>query len=233
MQNNALLFMYYVKNNYPTVTLNAISAIIGNIEKESTINSGRHEGDNTSTTSKGLGFIQWTPYPAGSTNPLVTAWNNSSYRWHTYTVRNDMYDPEWQIDLIMAELGNNSPSVSGYWINRSGGYNGLSGSWYPYLSKSAFLTSTKSAYDLGLVYHGCREGSADGTTKLKARGDCCQKWYDFLLPYWNGTTKTKEVSETTTGEEIPLESDDTDKTETTGKNKILKCYMKRNTYKFK
>ena len=229
MQNNALLFMKYVKANYPTVTLNAICGIIGNCEKESTINSGRYQSDSTSSTTNGYGFIQWTP------------WNTKigSSSWLTTFGASNKKEPEYQIRVIMAMLGMGSNAevslLNGNWINRSGGYSvtGLGGQWYPYMTKSAYLTSTASAYDLGLVFHACAEGSADGTNKITARGNCCQSWFDFLLPYWNGQSEQSSVSETTTGEEIPLESDDTGKTELTQKNKLLRVYSNRNTYKYR
>lgn len=42
-------------------TLNAICAILGNMQAESTINPGRWQSDNVGSTSNGYGLVQWTP----------------------------------------------------------------------------------------------------------------------------------------------------------------------------
>ena len=68
MNNNALLIASYLKEK--GWTLNSISAILGNMWKESTINSGLWESFVVSESS-GFGLVQWTP----STN--ITNWLKS------------------------------------------------------------------------------------------------------------------------------------------------------------
>ena len=42
-------------------TINAISGMLGNMQRESTINPGRWQGDDVGNTSLGYGLVQWTP----------------------------------------------------------------------------------------------------------------------------------------------------------------------------
>lgn len=59
MQVNAL-YIY----NYLTAlgwTINSISAMLGNMQAESTINSGRWQNEDIGNTSVGYSLVQWTP----------------------------------------------------------------------------------------------------------------------------------------------------------------------------
>ena len=42
-------------------TMNAVAAMLGNMESESTINPGIYEGLDASSSSNGFGLVQWTP----------------------------------------------------------------------------------------------------------------------------------------------------------------------------
>lgn len=58
MENNAKeVYNYFIKAGW---TINAISAMLGNMESESNINPGIWEGL-TVDTSRGYGLVQWTP----------------------------------------------------------------------------------------------------------------------------------------------------------------------------
>ena len=57
-------------------TLNSISALLGNLQAESTINPGRWQNENVGSNSNGYGLVQWTPatkyfewLPEGAENP--------------------------------------------------------------------------------------------------------------------------------------------------------------------
>lgn len=74
MQNNASLVYSYLNNKGWTV--NAIAAILGNMESESTINPGIWQNLTENNMSGGFGLVQWTP----ATN--FTEWADShGYAW--------------------------------------------------------------------------------------------------------------------------------------------------------
>jgi len=58
MQTNALYIRNYLGSSW---TINAISALCGNMESESTINPGIWESLNEGNLSGGFGLVQWTP----------------------------------------------------------------------------------------------------------------------------------------------------------------------------
>ena len=59
MANNAEIIRGYFSDN--GWTMNAIAAIVGNMQVESGINPGRWENDNVGNLSGGFGLVQWTP----------------------------------------------------------------------------------------------------------------------------------------------------------------------------
>lgn len=72
MQNNALIVRDVLQGE--AFTLNAIAAILGNMEAESTINPGIWEG--LAPYSGGYGLVQWTPYTKYS-NWAGSNWENA------------------------------------------------------------------------------------------------------------------------------------------------------------
>lgn len=92
----------------------SICAMLGNMQRESTINPGLWQGMNEGNTSGGLGLVQWTP----ATN-LINWCNNKGYNYLSI---------ESQCEKIIDELEN-----GGQWITTSE---------YP-LSFKEFTTSTK------------------------------------------------------------------------------------------
>ena len=115
MQNNATEF-YIFFNNYGA-TLEAICGMLGNIQKESTLNPGIKQG---SSISLGWGLIQWSP------STVLTNWCKTyGYNW---------YDGAAQCDRISCE-GEGTKGASGYWLPTSE---------YPY-SWSEFLALTDVA----------------------------------------------------------------------------------------
>lgn len=61
MQSNAKYFYNYCNFNYPNWTLNAISAILGNIQSEGIMNPSQWEYGYGMSLQYGYGLVQWTP----------------------------------------------------------------------------------------------------------------------------------------------------------------------------
>lgn len=61
MQTNATYFKHYCDTNYPTWTLEAISAILGNVQSEGIMNPSQWEYGYGMSTDYGYGIVQWTP----------------------------------------------------------------------------------------------------------------------------------------------------------------------------
>ena len=113
MQGNALeVYKYFTGKGW---TLNAISGVLGNMEKESNINPGLWQSLKEGNYSGGFGLVQWTP----ATN--YTNWANSNGYGIT--------DPEGQMYWIDA-----LSASSGQWIATSA----YSMTW------SAYKSSTES-----------------------------------------------------------------------------------------
>jgi len=59
MQTNAsYIFSFLTSEGW---TRNAVAALLGNMQAESSINPGRWQSDNVGNTSAGYGLVQWTP----------------------------------------------------------------------------------------------------------------------------------------------------------------------------
>lgn len=92
MENNAGIIRTYFENS--GWTINAISAIIGNMQAESGINPGRWENDNVGNLAGGFGLVQWTPATR------VQNWIYETYGNTDYT------NGDYQLDRIIYELDN-------------------------------------------------------------------------------------------------------------------------------
>lgn len=83
MQNNAkIIYNYLIGKGW---TINAISGMLGNMERESTINPAIWQSLNFGNVSGGYGLVQWTP----STN--YTTWANNK----GYDITNGYYQLQW------------------------------------------------------------------------------------------------------------------------------------------
>lgn len=99
MLNNAVEFHHYFTDK--GATLEAICGMLGNIQRESTLNPGIKQGN---STSLGWGLIQWTP------STVLTDWCKSyKYNW---------YDGTAQCERISCE-GEGTKGASGYWLPTS------------------------------------------------------------------------------------------------------------------
>ena len=197
-RNNALLFARYCKSK--GLSLKAVAAILGNVEEESLINPAQWESsypgsvtDTYNTSSKGRGFIQWTPYQG--TDPLQTGFNVLGYNLTDWRV------PEKQIDVIIAEING---TISGEYYRNSHHTD-------YYEAGSTFLVDTTHSVEwLTRTYHWSRIRSADTEKMIQERVVDANKWYGYLLPYWeNIETPEGESADTPNGDvpkEVPQET---------------------------
>ena len=120
MQNNAIEFYNYFVNK--GATLEAICGMLGNIQRESTLNPGIKQG---SSTSLDWSLIQWTP------STVLTRWCKTyGYNW---------YDGSAQCERISCE-GEGTKGASGYWLPTSDyTYN-----WSEFLALTDVAEATKA-----------------------------------------------------------------------------------------
>lgn len=164
MENNALIIAQYGYAH--GWTKNAISAILGNMQAESSINPGIWEGLNP--YGGGYGLVQWTPYTKYS--DWATA---QGYSWQ------DNGDAE--LARISYEAQNNLQ-----WF-----YNAEIGIAPP-ITFQQFLSSTLPVNDLSNYWLWFYEHPADPYTGTQAyRQGLSNAWYNFIpdgpttqLPIW-------------------------------------------------
>ena len=145
---NARYIYHYLKNqgwrDYP------IFAVLGNMEIESSINPGKWQVPNDTTT--GYGLVQWD-----DATKLIT-WaneNNLDYR-----------DMDTQIKRILFEV------KAGIQWNKTMDS--------PEITFSEFTTSTKSVYDLAEYFVRCYEMPANVNNKVATRQKLAWKWCTLI-----------------------------------------------------
>lgn len=159
-ENGSAFATYF--NGY--MTIEAMSGILGNIQRESQMNPGQQEGGHSGSLDYGYGLIQWTP---GST--LVNWCSERGLNW---------YDGDAQCYRIKCE-GEGIESASGYWLPTSK---------YPY-SWTEFCQLTDSA-EACKAYLAERERA--GVSALEERLAYTAYWLEYLsghqpgkkLPVW-------------------------------------------------
>lgn len=160
MQSNAgILREFFSENGW---SINAISALAGNMQAESGINPARWENDNVGNLSGGFGLVQWTP---------ATKIRN----WILTTYRNEDYNNgDYQMERIMWELQN------GEQYSPAKGFRETFGEWAvsdkpPGYLAAAFLCNYERAADTGI-----------GAQIKRAR--MAESWYTFFTgrepPKW-------------------------------------------------
>ena len=92
MVNNANIIKDYFYGKGWTV--NAISAIVGNMQAESGINPARWENDDIGNLNGGFGLVQWTPAT------IIQEWIATTYGVPDYT------NGDYQLARIIYELNN-------------------------------------------------------------------------------------------------------------------------------
>ena len=192
MQPNARYIYQYLANE--GWTLNAVAALLGNVQVESKMSpwmwQGTIEGSiinddethslNTEVlgdSSPGYGLVQWTPY--------------SKYIDWCTSNNLDYWDIDSQLQRICWEVENNEQ-----WQKReSKGYD---------ITFKEFIISTKDVYWLAGAFAFCYEkpGSSTGTEEQQSnlkieRGNNATYWYEYLSAF------NFEVTEEPTSAEIP------------------------------
>lgn len=168
MQNNSrIIYRNLIKRGW---TINAIAALLGNFEAESTINPGIWQNLNSGNMAGGYGLAQWTPATKVST--FASDWQSNHNR---------------QLDLLQYHLEHPGE----HWVKRSP---------YATWTITQFAASTIDPYVLACVFAWNYEGSAVvlwGTDAEKAelkekRGNAAVKWFNYLsnlpqggnIPIW-------------------------------------------------
>lgn len=157
-------------------SLNAVAAVCGNMERESTLNPNLKERPLSSwtETGKGFGLVQWT-----GANKLKNWCIN-----HKKLVVPDGVDPytlidiDLQLERIIYELENGEQ-----WNN--GAYTDVS------MTFEEFSTSVEPVADLTEIFMrkyeqpGNQEYVDDGSgkTPLQKRKEWAQEWYDYLVQF--------------------------------------------------
>jgi hypothetical protein len=137
-------------------TINAISALLGNMQAESSINPGRWQSDDVGNTSLGYGLVQWTP----------------STKYTEWCFENSLADPsemDNNLKRILYELENNIQ-----WI-ATNSYD---------MSFRDFSISTMPANVLAIAFLLNYERPADQSESVQSyRGELAYNWYSFLLGF--------------------------------------------------
>lgn len=148
MEGNAeVIASVFLANGW---SLNAIAAMLGNMQSESGINPGIYESLDSTSTTNGFGLVQWTP--------------NTKYKtWADANGYSDYGDIFAQTVRIQYELENGLQ-----WITTSA---------YP-LSFKSFSTSNESPEYLAqaFLYNYERPASLD----QPHRSTQAREWYDFI-----------------------------------------------------
>lgn len=152
MENNVNCLMEFFQPAGWSV--NAISALAGNMEAESTINPGRWQSDDVGNLAGGFGLVQWTP----ATN--VRDWIQS------YLGSTDYTNGVYQCQRIIYELDNGLQ----YYPTTN----------YPE-TFTQFSVSTKSPGYLAKAFLLNYERPADQSPEMQAyRASLAEKWYTFI-----------------------------------------------------
>ena len=138
-------------------TINAISAILGNMQTESNFNPGIWEGNKVNNLSRGFGLVQWTP---------ATKYIDWCKREYGNGV--DYTTLEHNIDRIIWEVDNNKQ-----WNPRKS---------FNYMSFKDFTKSTLDVGYLTKAFMLCYERPLDqSNTTQEARAQQGIKWHNYLL----------------------------------------------------
>lgn len=166
MENNAeIIWNFFGSLGW---TINAVSAMLGNMEAESTINPGRWEGDNVGNLSGGFGLVQWTPATK------LRVWISETYASVDFT------NGYFQMERIKYEH-----DYGGQWIKTSK---------YPLTFQEWSISEKPPAY-LAEAFLINYERPGDQSDSVKRyRGALAEKWYTvltglpaphyFRLPVW-------------------------------------------------
>lgn len=164
MEGNAeFIASVFLQNGW---SVNAIAAMLGNMESESGINPGIYENLDNTSTSNGFGLVQWTP------NTKYKTWADEN------GYGSDYGDIVGQVARIRYELEN--------------GIQWIATNTYP-MSFKEFSTSTESPETLAqaFLYNYERPASLDQPN----RSTQAREWYEFIAEL-NPDTPTPEPTPT-------------------------------------
>ena len=152
MENNvAILWNFFGSSGW---SANAVAALAGNMEAESTINPGRWESDIIGNLSGGFGLVQWTPATK------FREWVDSTYGNRDYT------NGEYQMQRVVWEMNNNTQFYPT--------------SAYPE-SFPEWSVSTKAPGYLAEAFLINYERPSDQSLSVKAyRAKLANKWYEYI-----------------------------------------------------
>lgn len=154
-------------------TINSISAILGNMQAESSINPGRWQSDDVGNYSLGYGLVQWTP---------VTKYTD----WCSGQGFSDPSEMDNNISRIEYERAN-----GGQWY-ATDSYN---------LTFDEFATSSESCEYLARAFLLCYERPGDQSESVQEyRGSLARHWFNYLsgevpdipIPPTPGANRTKK-----------------------------------------
>ena len=154
MEINALYIYSYLKHE--GWTENAIAALLGNMQAESSINPGRWQSDRVGgdPTAHGYSLVQWTPYTK------YTEWCSSEGF-------GDPSEMDSALARIMYEVKNNIQ-----WFG-TGRYYGMS-----FLE---FATSNLTVSELAIGFLLCYERPLDQSESVQRyRSSLAEAWYKYL-----------------------------------------------------
>lgn len=151
MEVNALYVYSYLKHE--GWSENAIAAVLGNMQAESTINPGRWQGNNVGG-GPAYGIVQWDPFTKYT-------------EWATSNGYSDPSEMDSNLARVMYEVKNNIQ-----WYG-TGDYYGM--------SFEDFSKSTESVKYLATGFLLCYERPADQSESVQAyRGSLAESWYKYL-----------------------------------------------------
>lgn len=154
MEINASYIYSYLKHK--GWTINAISALLGNMQAESSINPGRWQSDRVGgdPDAHGYSLVQWTPY---------TKYTN----WCSEQGYSDPSEMDSALARIVYEVEQDIQ-----WIG-VGDYYGM--------SFEEFATSEESVSHLAIGFLLCYERPADQSESVQAyRASLASSWYEYL-----------------------------------------------------
>lgn len=151
METNAqYIYRFLIENGW---SVNAIAAMLGNMQAESGINPGRWQSDDVGNTSAGYGLVQWTPA-------------TKYIEWCTSEGYSDPSEMDAGLNRIIFEVAANIQ-----WIATD---------TYNY-SFSEFSTSTATVADLAKAFLLNYERPADQSEDVQTyRASLADSWYTFL-----------------------------------------------------
>ena len=149
MSNNAVIIKdYFYDNGW---TMNAIAAIVGNMQVESGINPGRWENDDVGNLSGGFGLVQWTPATK------LRDWIDSTYGGGDYT------NGDYQLDRIIYEMEN------GLQYSPAKGFNETFSEWS--------ISNKKPGYLAAAFLCNYEKAANTGWSAQISRARIAEKWY--------------------------------------------------------